>query len=64
MTTASRSHRLNVRVRNIEASLPSLERAVLAQTSHIHFAYTAGMVLLSIDLILYEDLLEMNTLFL
>ncbi|XP_057415331.1 scar-like domain-containing protein WAVE 5 [Lotus japonicus] len=42
MTTASRSHRLNVRVRNIEASLPSLERAVLAQTSHIHFAYTAG----------------------
>lgn len=41
-TTASRSHRLMVRVQNIEASLPPLEKAVLAQTSHIHFAYTAG----------------------
>ncbi|ESW31443.1 hypothetical protein PHAVU_002G238500 [Phaseolus vulgaris] len=42
MTTASRSHRLMVRVQNIEASLPALEKAVLAQTSHIHLAYTAG----------------------
>ncbi|XP_050223044.1 protein SCAR3 [Mercurialis annua] len=42
MTTASRSHKLTVRVQNIEAALPSLEKAVLAQTSHIHFAYTAG----------------------
>ncbi|XP_058750162.1 protein SCAR3-like [Vicia villosa] len=42
MVTASRSHRLMIRVQNIEASLPPLEKAVLAQTSHIHFAYTAG----------------------
>ncbi|GAU39859.1 hypothetical protein TSUD_69070 [Trifolium subterraneum] len=42
MTTSSRSHRLMVRVQNIEAALPPLEKAVLAQTSHIHFAYTAG----------------------
>ncbi|CAK8578547.1 unnamed protein product [Lathyrus sativus] len=42
MITASRSHRLMIRVQNIEASLPPLEKAVLAQTSHIHFAYTAG----------------------
>ncbi|KAI4306386.1 hypothetical protein L6164_029667 [Bauhinia variegata] len=42
MTTASRSHKLMVRVQNIEASLHPLEKAVLAQTSHIHFAYTAG----------------------
>ncbi|KAF2305299.1 hypothetical protein GH714_003548 [Hevea brasiliensis] len=42
MTTASRSHKLRVRVQNIEAMLPSLEKAVLAQTSHIHLAYTAG----------------------
>jgi len=47
MTTASRSHRLMVRVQNIEASLPALEKAVLAQTSHIHLAYTAGMVILA-----------------
>ncbi|QHN97241.1 uncharacterized protein DS421_18g625680 [Arachis hypogaea] len=46
MTTASRSHRLIVRVQNIEASLPPLEKAVLAQTSHIHFAYTSDMGLL------------------
>ncbi|KAK7318805.1 hypothetical protein RJT34_03512 [Clitoria ternatea] len=42
MATASRSHRLMVRVQNIEVSLPALEKAVLAQTSHIHLAYTSG----------------------
>lgn len=40
--TASRSHKLTVRAQRIEAALPSLEKAILAQTSHIHFAYTAG----------------------
>lgn len=45
MTTASRSHKLKVRVQRIEVALPSLEKAVLTQTSHIHFAYTAGMTL-------------------
>lgn len=43
MTTASRSHNVMARVRRIESALPSLEKAMLAQTSHIHFAYTAGM---------------------
>lgn len=43
MSTASRSHKLMIRVQRIEAALPPLEKAVLAQTSHIHFAYTAGM---------------------
>lgn len=43
MTTASRSQKLMVRVQHIEAALPPLEKAVLAQTSHIHFAYTSGM---------------------
>ncbi|XP_028756084.1 protein SCAR3-like isoform X2 [Neltuma alba] len=42
MITANRSHKLMVRVQKIESSLPPLEKAVLAQTSHIHFAYTAG----------------------
>ncbi|OWM80196.1 hypothetical protein CDL15_Pgr019360 [Punica granatum] len=42
MTTASRSHNLLGRVQRIEAALPSLEKRVLAQTSHVHFAYTAG----------------------
>ncbi|KAK4589671.1 hypothetical protein RGQ29_020297 [Quercus rubra] len=42
MTTASRSHKLKVRVQRIEVALPSLEKAVLTQTSHLHFAYTAG----------------------
>ncbi|KAF5205606.1 Scar-like protein [Thalictrum thalictroides] len=31
-----------VRVQHIEAALPQLEKAVQAQSSHIHFAYTAG----------------------
>lgn len=43
-TTASRSHKLAVRTQRIEAALPPLEKAILAQTSHIHFAYTAGVV--------------------
>ncbi|KAM1004740.1 hypothetical protein ACFX13_004941 [Malus domestica] len=43
MTTASRSHKLMVRVQHIEAAVPPLEKAVLAQTSHIHFAYTSGI---------------------
>ncbi|XP_062095899.1 protein SCAR3 isoform X2 [Humulus lupulus] len=42
MATSSRSHKLMVRVQRIEAALPPLEKVVLAQTSHIHFAYTAG----------------------
>ena len=42
MTTASRSHNLMVRVQHIETALPPLEKVVLAQTSHIHFAYTPG----------------------
>ncbi|KAI9085486.1 hypothetical protein K1719_032553 [Acacia pycnantha] len=42
MITANRSHKLMVRVQKIESSLPPLEKAVLAQTSHLHFAYTAG----------------------
>ncbi|KAJ8761447.1 hypothetical protein K2173_001580 [Erythroxylum novogranatense] len=41
-TTSSRSHKLMVRVQRIEVALPSLEKSILAQTSHIHFAYTAG----------------------
>ncbi|XP_022715766.1 protein SCAR3-like isoform X2 [Durio zibethinus] len=42
MSTASRSHKLMIRVQRIEAALPPIEKSVLAQTSHIHFAYTAG----------------------
>ncbi|CAN1150071.1 Protein SCAR1 [Linum perenne] len=41
-TTASRSQKLKFRVQNIEAALPPIEKAILAQNSHIHFAYTAG----------------------
>jgi len=44
--TASRCQKLTSRVRRIESALSPLEKAVLSQTSHIHFAYTAGMALL------------------
>ncbi|KAG9446788.1 hypothetical protein H6P81_012916 [Aristolochia fimbriata] len=40
--TATRSHKMVIRVQNIEAALPPLEQAISAQRSHIHFAYTAG----------------------
>lgn len=42
LITSSRSHKLVERVHNIEAALPPLEKAILAQRSHLHFAYTAG----------------------
>ncbi|PIN19578.1 hypothetical protein CDL12_07745 [Handroanthus impetiginosus] len=40
--TSSRSHKLMGRVQRIEAALSPLEKVVLAQRSHLHFAYTAG----------------------
>lgn len=43
MTTAARSHKMIARVQHLEASIPPIEKAVLAQRSHIHFAYTDGM---------------------
>ncbi|KAJ4982421.1 hypothetical protein NE237_033258 [Protea cynaroides] len=42
MATASRNRKMMVRVQQIEAVLPPLEKAVMSQLSHIHFAYTAG----------------------
>lgn len=42
MITSSRSHKLMGRVQRIEAALPRLEKLVLAQRSHVHFAYTSG----------------------
>lgn len=41
--TASRCQKLTSRVKRIESALSPLEKAVLSQTSHIHFAYTAGL---------------------
>lgn len=43
MNTSSRSHKLMVRVQNIEAAFPPLENTILAQRSHLHFAYTTGL---------------------
>lgn len=42
MATASRSNQLKMRLQHIEATVPPLEKAVLAQTTHLHFAYTGG----------------------
>ncbi|KAH7857202.1 hypothetical protein Vadar_010161 [Vaccinium darrowii] len=42
--TSSRSHKLMVRLQCIESALPPLEKAMLAQKSHLHFAYTNGSV--------------------
>lgn len=44
-STSSRSHKLVNRIQRIEASLPSIERAILSQTDHLRFAYTPGMLL-------------------
>ncbi|KAL0698720.1 hypothetical protein Bca4012_054842 [Brassica carinata] len=43
MATASRTNQLKIRLQHIEATVPPLEKAVLAQTTHLHFAYTGGV---------------------
>ncbi|TVU22821.1 hypothetical protein EJB05_32541 [Eragrostis curvula] len=42
IATSARGRRVLTRVQNIEAALPSLEKAVKNQKSHIHFAYVPG----------------------
>ncbi|KAL6992404.1 phosphoenolpyruvate carboxylase [Sarracenia purpurea var. burkii] len=44
INTSSRSQKLTVRLQRIEAAFPSIEKAILAQKSHLHFAYMAGSV--------------------
>ncbi|KAL9842941.1 Protein SCAR1 [Arabidopsis thaliana] len=43
MITASRSNKLKMRLKQIEAKVPTIQKTVLAQTNHIHFAYTGGL---------------------
>ncbi|KAJ3693883.1 hypothetical protein LUZ60_009363 [Juncus effusus] len=43
IATSARGRRVLTRVRNIEAALPSIEKAVKGQTSHIHLAYVPGI---------------------
>lgn len=43
MATASRGHSLMVRVQQLEAEVPTIEKAFLSQTSHSSFYYNAGM---------------------
>ncbi|XP_042064421.1 protein SCAR1-like isoform X1 [Salvia splendens] len=40
--TTARSHKLMARVQRVESALSPLEKALLAQRSHLHFAYTSG----------------------
>ena len=42
ITTSARGRKVLTRVQNIEAALPSLEKAVKNQKSHIHFSYVSG----------------------
>ncbi|KAK1302274.1 SCAR-like protein 2 [Acorus calamus] len=40
--TAARGRKMMARIKQIEYAVPSLEKSILTQTSHIHFAYTPG----------------------
>ncbi|XP_073056098.1 protein SCAR1-like isoform X2 [Primulina eburnea] len=42
MVMSSRTHNLRARTKQIESALSPLEKVVLAQRSHLHFAYTTG----------------------
>jgi hypothetical protein len=61
MATASRSNQLKIRLQHIEATVPPLEKAMLAQTTHIHFAYTGGLewhprIPITQNHLIYDDL--------
>lgn len=43
MATAARGHGLTIRVQQIEAEFPSIEKAFLSQTNHSSFFYNAGV---------------------
>ena len=49
MATASRGHGLIVRVQQLEAEFPSIERTLLSQTSHTSFLYNSGGILIIND---------------
>ncbi|XP_010460691.1 PREDICTED: protein SCAR3-like isoform X2 [Camelina sativa] len=64
MATASRSNQLKIRLQHIEATVPPLEKAMLAQTTHIHFAYTGGLewhprIPITQNHLIYDDLPHM-----
>ncbi|ERM95585.1 protein SCAR2 isoform X1 [Amborella trichopoda] len=42
MATAARGHDLMIRVQQLEAELPSVEKTLLSQTNQLQFAYTVG----------------------
>ncbi|KZV53210.1 hypothetical protein F511_21467 [Dorcoceras hygrometricum] len=42
MLMSSRSHNMRARMKQIESAISPLEKVVLAQRSHLHFAYTTG----------------------
>ncbi|KAJ4750132.1 SCAR family protein [Rhynchospora pubera] len=42
IATSARGRKVTTRVKNIESALPSLEKAIRGQTSHIHLAYIPG----------------------
>ncbi|RID61900.1 hypothetical protein BRARA_E01007 [Brassica rapa] len=41
--TSSRSNKLKMRLKQIEATVPLIQKAVLEQPNHIQFAYTGGL---------------------
>ncbi|KAH0925444.1 protein SCAR1 [Brassica rapa] len=41
--TSSRSNKLKMRLKQIETTVPSIQKAVLEQPNHIQFAYTGGL---------------------
>ncbi|EOA39564.1 hypothetical protein CARUB_v10008184mg [Capsella rubella] len=61
MATASRSNQLKIRLQHIEATVSPLEKAMLGQTTHIHFAYTGGLewhprIPITQNHLIYDDL--------
>ncbi|KAF6159306.1 hypothetical protein GIB67_032077 [Kingdonia uniflora] len=57
MSTSARSHKMMVRLQYIEESLLPLEKVVMSQKNHIHFAYTIGM---SFPTFIYQNSVHSN----
>jgi hypothetical protein len=60
ITTSARGRKVLTRVQNIEAALPSLEKAVKNQKSHIHFTYVPGSYFIKESLVERKSLVDAN----
>lgn len=55
ITLGGRGHDLTVRVRQLEAELPTVEKTLLSEPNQLRFAYTNGMLHICAKSVLFRE---------